>query len=259
MRTLCDLSVVSASCRPRQQWRPSALFTGGAPGAWYDPSVFSSVWQDVAGTVPATIGQPVARLDDLSGHANHALQSLTAARPVLSVDAEGHRYLEFDGVDDILEAPAGPNHTQASLAIGYRTALAGENGGAAFGVGRFASGRFYLQTSYGSTRFIMQPQTGAALSGMGLGAEEKHIASARVGPGSDDFSMATNNTPGTWAGAGAQEMALTDECLHIGGRYHGSSHSATHFFGGIYIARALSDVEMEALVGFLAKKTGVLL
>ena len=49
------------------QWLPSGLFTTGVNGAWYDPSDFSTLLQDAAGTTPVTaVGQPVGLMLDKS-------------------------------------------------------------------------------------------------------------------------------------------------------------------------------------------------
>lgn len=64
---------------------PSALFSASEPGAWYDPSYMSTLFQDSAGTVPVTaVEQPVGRMLDKSGMGNHATQATTTKRPVLS-------------------------------------------------------------------------------------------------------------------------------------------------------------------------------
>jgi hypothetical protein len=82
-------------------WSPVELFASGEQGAWYDPSDFSTMFQDTAGTVPVTaVGQSVARINDKSGRGNNATQATTAARPLLEQDAGGLYYLRFDGVDD---------------------------------------------------------------------------------------------------------------------------------------------------------------
>lgn len=63
---------------------PLSLFSGGAPGAWYDPSDFTTLFQDSAGTTPVTaVEQPVGRMLDKSGNGNHAFQATSASRPVL--------------------------------------------------------------------------------------------------------------------------------------------------------------------------------
>ncbi|WP_105245425.1 hypothetical protein [Psychrobacter sp. Marseille-P5312] len=82
-----------------------ALFTGGKQGVWYDPSDKSTLFQDVAGTVPVTAdGDPVALMLDKSGNNNHATQTVSTSRPVYMTDGELH-WLEFDGVDDSLSIP----------------------------------------------------------------------------------------------------------------------------------------------------------
>lgn len=66
-------------------WSPSSLFSASEPGAWYDPSDTSTLFQDSAGTVPVTaVEQPVGRMLDKSGRGNHAIQATTTKRPVSS-------------------------------------------------------------------------------------------------------------------------------------------------------------------------------
>lgn len=82
---------------------PLSLFAAGEQGFWYDPSDFSTLFQDSAGTIPVTATtQPVGRILDKSGRGNHATQVTSTARPTLQQDANGKYYLSFDGVDDFL-------------------------------------------------------------------------------------------------------------------------------------------------------------
>lgn len=84
-------------------WSPGVLFAGGELGAWYDPSDFSTMFQDDAGTTPVTAtGQSVGRILDKSGRGNHATQSTSGARPTLQQDSGGKYYLSFDGSNDCL-------------------------------------------------------------------------------------------------------------------------------------------------------------
>lgn len=54
-------------------------------GLLFDIGDMSTLYQDDAGTVPVTaMGQPVGKIIDKSGNGNHATQSVTASRPVLS-------------------------------------------------------------------------------------------------------------------------------------------------------------------------------
>lgn len=63
----------------------ASLFASGEQGVWYDPSDLTTMFQDAAGTTPVTgVEQPVGRILDKSGRGNHATQTTTASRPVLS-------------------------------------------------------------------------------------------------------------------------------------------------------------------------------
>lgn len=64
--------------------RIAELFANGERGVWYDPSDISTLFQDVAGTIPVTgVEQPVGLMLDKSGRGNHASQPTTTARPIL--------------------------------------------------------------------------------------------------------------------------------------------------------------------------------
>ena len=63
---------------------PIALFASGEQGTWYDPSDWTTLFQDSAGTLPVTaVEQPVGKILDKSGNGNHASQSTTTSRPIL--------------------------------------------------------------------------------------------------------------------------------------------------------------------------------
>lgn len=62
-----------------------ALFAAGEQGVWYDPSDLTTLYQDAAGTTPVTaVEQPVGLMLDKSGRNNHATQTTSTSRPVLS-------------------------------------------------------------------------------------------------------------------------------------------------------------------------------
>tara|TARA_R110000868_G_scaffold179574_1_gene419699 strand:+ start:16553 stop:17995 length:1443 start_codon:yes stop_codon:yes gene_type:complete len=74
---------------------PPSLFAAGEQGVWYDPSDFSTMFQDSAGTTPVTaVEQPVGRILDKSGRSNHATQATSASRPVLSARVNRLTYSE---------------------------------------------------------------------------------------------------------------------------------------------------------------------
>ena len=66
-------------------FNPALWFLSGEQGIWLDPSDFTTMFQDAAGTTPVTaVEQPVGLILDKSGRGNHASQPTAAARPVLS-------------------------------------------------------------------------------------------------------------------------------------------------------------------------------
>jgi hypothetical protein len=63
---------------------PASLFTSGTQGAWYDPSDFSTLFQDSGGATPVTaVEQPVGRMLDKSGLGNRVIQTTSGSRPTL--------------------------------------------------------------------------------------------------------------------------------------------------------------------------------
>ena len=157
MKTIVDLSVTSALFRRRQGWSPGQLFGPAVPGGWYDPSDPTSVFADISGTQVAAIGESVARLNDKSGNGLHAIQTISAARPILRKDSSGRRYLDFDGVDDRLSsAPLNlSGHLKLTVAAGVRK----RDGGAARAimghhVSSLNAGGFDLLASTGANDII---------------------------------------------------------------------------------------------------------
>lgn len=72
-----------------------ALFASGEKGAIWDYSDETNAYQDSAGTTPVTAsGQPLGRVNDLSGLGNHLTQPTSGLRPMFVKGAA------FDGVDD---------------------------------------------------------------------------------------------------------------------------------------------------------------
>lgn len=68
-------SIVSLSCGTTQ-FSPFDLFTSGTLGAWYDPSDYTTLYQDLLGTVVTAVEQPVGVVLDKS-------QGLTPGTPTI--------------------------------------------------------------------------------------------------------------------------------------------------------------------------------
>lgn len=96
-------SAVSIPAPSPSVFSPLSLFSSGAQGMWYDPSDFSTMFQDWQGTTPVTAtGQPVGKILDKSGNNNHLYQGTAGSRPLLQQDGSGKYYLDFDGTNDYM-------------------------------------------------------------------------------------------------------------------------------------------------------------
>jgi hypothetical protein len=94
----------------------TSLFSAGEQGAFYIPrpvvNSVQSLFQDAAGTTPVTAdGDPVGRMIDQSGNDYHAIQTVSASRPIYRTDGTLH-WLQGDRnplVTDDLNFMSGTN------------------------------------------------------------------------------------------------------------------------------------------------------
>lgn len=102
------------------EFSPAAFFASAENGFWVQPGV-SDVFQDTAGTTPAGVDDPVARIEDLSGNGNNGLQGTnTAWRPLLKDSPDR---LLFDGANDKIRVDVGAaitGHILVSNDLGVR-------------------------------------------------------------------------------------------------------------------------------------------
>lgn len=125
----------------------AGLFSAGEPGAWYDPSDMSTLFQDAAGATPVTaVEQPVGLMLDKSGRGNHATQVTATKRPVYS--RRVNMFTESEFRNGVADAPSRANITAAALS-GYAGAIQFPGGGV---------------TAYGYKVSAAQPNTAYTLS-----------------------------------------------------------------------------------------------
>lgn len=271
MKLTRDLSLTSAPIRPRNQWSPAPLFAGRAKGAWFDPSDKTTLWQDSAGTVPVTTdGQPVGRIRDLSGNGCHAIQTVSAARPVWRT-AGGLSWIEFDGVDDCLIASTVNLGATSELGLfGGVRKLAGNNNGpvveltSSFGnLGAFAliandgslanwglKARPSASTSYRLT------SSGFAETAVITGLWNFTVGSANL---SDQLTVRRNGVPAAASGGGSAAGPFANAPLFIGRRNGTSLPWAGNLYGMLVVGRGVDAQEVAQAERWLAARTGVTL
>lgn len=135
---------------------PALLFSNAQVGAWYDPSDLTTMFQDVAGTIPISAdGQLVARINDKSGGGHHLTGASTASRPKYRTDGIRH-WLEFDGVGNILTC--GSNNIFRNVGSGIMATALRSVGPVSTG----SEGQHFIQlsTPTGSSRAALLSRNG---------------------------------------------------------------------------------------------------
>lgn len=251
---------------PSVPFNPSQLFAQGELGAWYDPSDMSTMFQDTAGTVPVTAdGQTVARINDKSGNGNHATQATAAARPLFR-DNGTLRWLQLDGVDDVLS-------TASSAEIGPpREFWAAVNitTGAAIGTGLFFSGPPSSGWSSANTAGIFQRSDGANRT---LRAATRTAAGAtNVQDQTSAFVIGTAFVARMTSTLSPDELSISNGGATVSGAatYMAPSGSVPvanigtsigscvfNFYGGLNISRPLTTQEATDLRTWLNAKVGI--
>ena len=252
---VCDGTMTIRS----EDFSPLYLFQSGEQGVWFDPSDFSTMFQDSAGTTPATaVGQAVGRILDKSGRGNHASQATPTRRPILRQDAGGRYYLEFDGVDDVLFTgsvnPSGVNKAQvfagvrklsdAALGIVVETSTSStSNAGTIYLLAPGTVPDYYAFRSGGTTR-INASATSAQLAAP--------ITNVLTGLGDISGDLATIRANGTQAGQNTADQGTGNFLsypLYIGSRagsslrFNGNLYSLIVRFGANLNASVISQTE----------------
>lgn len=220
------------------------------PHAWWRV-VPGKIWQDTAGTVAATAdGDPVGRVDDLSGAGRHLLQSTAAARPVLRISA-GKYWLEFDGVDDRLRvtwtAISQPVTRIGSLYQVTWTAndRVWDGGG--------AGNESALRQVTASPNLSMENPAGVSLNNEVLG--DWQIITERMYGASTLSSVAVDNN--AYVTQGASWLAATQSGFTVGAFGNGTTAFANILWAGTFIeAGTLTDPQIASLRTYLAADVG---
>ena len=234
---------------------PASLFAGGIAGVWYGPSDIDTLFQDSAGTTPVTAsGQPVGRMLDKSGNANHAVQATAAARPTYQTDGVLH-WLEFDGVDDTMAAASGVYFGEASTTVVAVTPQDGAANNRTFSRGGVDAA---VYVSFGTDKFE------GALGGYVEGTTFQVFTVASSGANVFAWLRSKPDNTAAFRKNGSLLNTTThngentaDSGLMIAGS--GTKRTRLLFFGVVHIERVMTSSEIDMVEAFLAEKSGVTL
>lgn len=244
----------------KQQNAITKLFLNGEQGVWYDPSDKSTLFQDLAGTIAVTKdGDPVALMRDKSGNGNHAVQTVSASRPVYKTDGVLH-WLKFDGVDDWLGSTglsglSGSELTNIIAARSLTRDLFNIKGG---GVG--FEGFAYRMVL--SEVLIYNTTPNMVTSGIYRLNDDKAVFGTKVT--ASNFVCDVNNAQiSNMALANPLQWASKNNPVKISlfntGDVAGVDCGAGDFYGLISVFNSISQAEYTAVNSFLANKVGVTL
>jgi hypothetical protein len=236
---------------------PSTLFASGEEGAWYEPSP-TTCFTDTAGTIPATVGDAVARINDLSGNGNHAIQVTAAARPLLQQTAGGLYYLAFDGSDDTLVANLAMSTASMTAITALSTVHAPGN--------RYWSLRTDPINTGGLVNFLADAIANGYACGYRLPENEPtslftfsdntNVVTTYLKSGTSSQSFSLNQ--GTPATNTATVTTFTSELFELSSQSSGA-FGENNLFGLILVDRALTAQEISDTESYLAAKSGVVL
>lgn len=233
---------------------PKALFAGGVAGAWYDPSDFSTLYQDIAGTIPVTAaGQTVGKMLDKSGNGLHMLAPSDPLRPTLQIVNGG--YALVGAAAEYMSRTGGGNYSVFTLVGAVsKYAATGINGWFAdrltatggFGAGT-SSSEIYAQVYNGAAYVNINSATTLTLQAnvpyVQSVAYNGSVASTSVN-GSTEATLTTAYT----VDANAQFNVMGNANI---GYWNGA------FFGCVYINKILSTGEKANITRYYIQKANV--
>ena len=235
---------------------PVSLFANGEAGAVIDPSDFSTMFQDSAGTIPVTsVGQPVGLIKNRVGDFAHFAQNTTTKRPILRQDG-GLYYLDFDGVDDWMALGSsyamGLEVTAAAalLVRSYRNMSSGAYWGDSAG---HAWGMRWSHAA-NSVRFVNGSETTHVTAAEGF----PHVLSLRARrTGAGVMYPRVDGVDGGSKSGGASTTLYSRAWLMMGSVFNDSVDG--RFYGGMFISRDLSLGELSSVEAWLSRRSGVTL
>lgn len=225
-----------------------ALFAGGKQGAWYDPSDKSTLFQDVAGTIPVTKdGDQIGLMKDKSGNGYHATQSVSTARPLYKTNGVLH-WFETDGVDDYIQSRFGRVLSQP-ISINLAVQVNAVSGNWSYVLdSESRTNRIYLVKDRSDAYNL---SAGITIKNSSLSLIDNTVASIQCNSSNSNVSINgasyLNGDLGLDGTSGAT----------FGANYAGNDTTKVKYYG-IVIVDA-STAERNNIVSYLAKKSGVTL
>jgi len=205
-------------------------------------------------------GNSITYFDNLSVrelNGNHATQSVAANRPTYRAGG-GLAWLEFDGVNDTLEANPIGSIIQSISGFYVATHNNSQKTEIVFGAqGDSTANRIQFYANTDGKRYVgIQGNNGSSFSQSGTATTKQVAGAVWNGSNINSYINAVESFNSNQSG----NLDLTTGIIYVGGSPNFSSlRFAGVFYGGILVASALSDDEISQTTQYLANKSGVTL
>lgn len=231
------------------------------PKIWLDPSDVSTLQQDSAGITPVTAaGDPIGRIMDKSGAANHCIQATAASRPLWQKTLAA-----FDGTDDSWGSAASIDFTSTDKV----TVIAGVRKTSFVAIGIVAelsavastnNGAFFLAgpANPGQSEFTYLSRGTANASAVATG-QPSPVTAVLTGISDIAAPSTTLRVNGTPVVSGATQGTgnFGNYPLFIGRRNNASLPFNGNLYGLIVIGRLLSAFELSVCERYMAQQAGI--
>lgn len=210
----------------------------------------SNVYQDSAGTLPATVGSPIGRINDLTGLGNNATQATAGNRPILA-QYNGHPSASFNGTTNSLQLATNP--IGSNLSQPYTIIVAGVVG--ALGATRSLCGDSARNPKITSDGKLLIGHNGNdGRSGASVLSQGQAFVAAMFWDGSV-VTIELNGAPYLSSALGAPITAAAS--FFIGQRGNNSEFFNGQITGCAVFDRVLTDSERTTIGKAFAKELGL--
>lgn len=223
------------------------LFDNGEQGAMYIPKPVvrgeQALFQDAAGTIPVTAdGDPVGMMKDISGNENHAVQEVSAERPLYRTDG-ARNWIEFDGEGDQLISAFSNGQTTSMT-----SAVRADNDNGVFLGNTTSRPRWYMQAHVTGPGIRFGVVQSFAATDIDLSVVPG-VCTAQKAQGAAD-SAYVNEEALTSTDSGD----INEGLYHLGG--FGSYNSKCDMYGVVLRGALLTGDELRDLRNYLETLTG---
>ena len=228
------------------------LFANGEDGVYF-VAIPKHCFQDAAAATPAASGDPVRRINDLSGNGNNLIAPSDAERPTLTTDS-GVSCLQFDPVANTnMQAAVAGNVTAGEIIVACVSDTS--HTGVSMIWGEDNSNRMQVFVQSATFRGGFTGSVSSRFIDSTVADTSKAVATSRFT--ASGVAIDVNGTERA-TGAGIGVVEIVSGLIALGNLgYVGSADFDGKIFAGMAINRELTSAERTAAVNTIAEHAGI--